>query len=124
RPRRSAHPQGRLRPCPAIDAVRLPPGPATPRRPLCRDRRQGEWRKPRHDQLAVFPPRCLPFAGFWIFRRGAPQFERRRPQTEAEDNARSLGCRVVPTWAPIEAVLAVLIAGTQRGLRAAASCVF
>ena len=29
----------------------------------------------------------------------------------------------VPTWAPIEALVAVLIAGTQRGLFAAASWV-
>src|SRR5258707_14973959 len=33
---------------------------------------------------------------FGIVRRDAPQFERRRPETEAEHDARGLGCRVRP----------------------------
>jgi hypothetical protein len=45
-----------------------------------------------------------------------------RPKRKTTRAASAAAC--VPTWAPIEAVLAVLIAGTQLGLRAAASCVF
>src|SRR5262249_916358 len=45
-----------------------------------------------------------------------------RPKRKVMGGASAAAC--VPTWAPIEAVLAVLIAGTQRGLRAASSCAF
>ena len=61
---------------------------------LCRDRRQRQRRQPRHDQLPVLPARRLPLLGSWIGRRDAPQLERRRPQPEAEHDARGLGRRM------------------------------
>src|SRR5258708_15656697 len=50
----------------------------------------------RHDEPPVLPARRLPFLGLGIGRRDAPQFERRRPQAEAEHDARGLGCGVWP----------------------------
>ena len=44
-----------------------------------------------------------------------------RPKRNTTRAASAAAC--VPTWAPIEALVAELIAGTQRGFRAAASCV-
>src|SRR5262249_3208241 len=45
-----------------------------------------------------------------------------RPNRKMTRAASAAGC--VPTCAPVEAAVAVLMAGTQRGLRAAASCAF
>ena len=45
-----------------------------------------------------------------------------RPKRKMTRAASAVAC--VPTWAPVEAAVAALMAGTQRGLRAAASCVF
>ena len=44
-----------------------------------------------------------------------------RPKRKMTRAASAAAC--VPTWAPIEALVAELIAGTQRGFFAAASCV-
>ena len=64
-------------------------------RPGC-DRRQRQRRQSRHEQLPVFPARLLPLPGPRIGRRDAPQLERRRPQPEAEHDARRLGRRMRP----------------------------
>jgi hypothetical protein len=50
----------------------------------------------------------------------APQIERRHNPSRTIRAASAAAC--VPTCAPVEAAVAELIAGTQRGLRAAASC--
>jgi len=51
-------------------------------------------------------------------------FEANRGQTDSRVKFLNRGRGYTLFLTPIEAVLAVLIAGTQRGLRAAASCVF
>ena len=123
-PRLAIDAEGRVRPCPAIEAVRHRCGHAILCVRLGRHRRQGQRRKSGHDELPILPARLLPFPGSGITRRDAPQFERRRPQAEAENDSRGLGRRVCPgKCAPVEAAVAELIAGTQRGSRASASCV-
>ena len=62
----------------------------------CRgERRQRQRRQARHDRAAR-PSSCAfaQFLGARIGRRDAPQLERRRPQAEAEDDARGLGRRM------------------------------
>ena len=92
----SSHREGRLRPCPAIEAMGHRSGHAILRMRLGRHRPQGQRDKSGHDELPVLPASLLPFRGPGIARRDAPQFERCRPQAKAENDLRGLGRRVRP----------------------------
>ena len=74
-------------------------------------------------ELPVFPARLRPLpalgsVGAMPHNSSAAGHSPNRNTTRA---ASAAAC--VPTWAPIEALVAELISGTQRGLRWAASCV-
>ena len=97
RPRLSADREGRARPGPAVEAVRHRAGHAVAshaplRRPPAKEVAAVPASSVAHLSTAPF----LQLLGLWISRRDAPQFERRRPEAEAEDDARGLGCRVCP----------------------------
>ena len=92
----AAERKARTRPRPAGEAVRDGAG-----HQIARMRRRGQCRQRQrrqawHDELPIFPLRLRPIPGARIVRRDAPQFERRRPQAEAEDDARGLRGRMGP----------------------------
>ena len=82
------------RPGPAGEAVRHRAGHEIARMRRRGERRQRQRRKAGHDELPILPLRLGPILRARVVRRDAPQFERRRPQAETEDDARRLGGRV------------------------------
>ena len=93
--------EGRVRPRPAIEAVRHCSDDSLLRVRFRRHRGQGKRRKPGHDEMTVFPARFLPFQCFEIGRREAPQFKRGRPQAEAKDDARRFRRGVSPDMSAV-----------------------
>ena len=91
----------------------------------CGERLQRQRRKPRHGELPVLPLRLRPVAslrGSAGAMRHSSSAAGHRPKRKMTRAASADAC--VPTCAPIDALVAVLMAGTQRGLFSAASWVF